>query len=123
MMLKIKYSNSDKYIDISGYTEYGHIVTLYYETTEENLSGFMIYDDDGNIIKDCSDFTHRYDVLENESNEISYSNDENVVQTEKLVRGNAVESVNPMTNEELTECVADLMYEVSLAQLGMTGGE
>lgn len=122
-MLKIKYSNSDKYIDISGYTEYGHIVTLYYETTEENLSGFMIYDDDGNIIKDCSDFTHRYDVLENESNEISYSNDENVVQTEKLVRGNAVESVNPMTNEELTECVADLMYEVSLAQLGMTGGE
>ena len=27
----------------------------------------------------------------------------------------------PLTNEELTECVADLMYEASLIQLGIGG--
>ena len=117
--LKIRFNDLDEYISIKGYIKYDHIVTLHYDSLKENLSGFKIYNDKEDLIYDCSDFIYRYDVLENENNEISYSDNPNIVQTEKYVRCTLIESVEPLNNEELTECVADLMYAVSMSQLGL----
>ncbi len=119
---KIKYSNQDTYIDIRGYMISDNLVSLSYPNADINTSGFVIYQ--GNeIIMDCSDFKYRWDILEDDSNKIYYTNDPENVQKKAFNHENMVEDIDPLSNEELTECVADLMYEMSLAQLGMTGGE
>lgn len=119
---KIKYNDQDTYIDIKGYMISSNLVSLTYPNAEVNTSGFIIYQDD-EIIADCSEFKYRWDVLEDNPDKIYYTNSADNVQEKAFSHENIVEDIDPMTNEELTECVADLMYEVSLAQLGMTGGE
>lgn len=119
---KIKYNNQDTYIEIIGCMISGDLVSLSYPNADINTSGFVIYQ--GNeIIMDCSDFKYRWDILEDDSNKIYYTNDPENVQKKAFNHENMVEDIDPLSNEELTECVADLMYEMSLAQLGMTGGE
>lgn len=51
---------------------------------------------------------------------IYYTNDPNYLQTEPWPDLSDIpEQAEPLTNEELTEAVADLMYDVSAAQLGL----
>lgn len=119
---KIRYNGQDTYIDIRGYMISNDLISLTYPNVETNTSGFIIYQDD-EIIADCSEFKYRWDVLENNPNQIYYTNDPDNVQEKAFNHENMVEDIDPLNNEELTECVADLMYEMSLAQLGMTGGE
>lgn len=119
---KIKYNDQDTYIDIRGCMISNDLVSLSYPNAEASTSGFIIYQDD-KMIADCSDFRYRWDVLENNPNRIYYTNNADNVQEKAFNHENMVEEINPLSNEELTECVADLMYEISLAQLGMTGGE
>lgn len=121
-LYKIRYNDQDVYIDIRGYMISNDLVSLSYPNVEANISGFIIYQDD-EIIADCSEFKYRWDVLENNPNQIYYTNDPDNVQEKAFNHENMVEDIDPLNNEELTECVADLMYEMSLAQLGMTGGE
>ena len=117
---KIKYNDSETTIDLNGYGLQDHIVSLYYPNAEENLGGFILYAPDGNVLKDCSEFKYRYDILEDNPDAIYYTDLEELVQTEKWNVGDSdtVEE-EPLTNEELTACVADLMYETSLIQLGL----
>lgn len=120
---RIKYNDSDNLIELSGLGEQEHIVVLYYPTVSVNLNGFIIYNPDGTIYKDCSEYKYRYDILEDKLNVIYYTDLEDMVQTEKwhLSNSDYVMEEEPLTNAELTECVADLMYETSLMQLGMEG--
>ncbi|MDE7252115.1 MAG: hypothetical protein K2O32_04155 [Acetatifactor sp.] len=121
---KVKYNNSKGLIELDGYGIQGNIVSLFYPNIQENISGFVIYDPDGNVYKDCSEYKYRYDVLEDNPNAIYYTDLENMVQTEKWNYGNddQVEiDVEPLTNEEVTACIATLMYETSLMKLGMEG--
>ena len=119
---KVQYNNSEELIELDGYGIQGNVVSLFYPNIQENLSGFAIYDPEGNVLKVCSEFKYRYDVLEDNPNAIYYTNLEEMVQTEKwnISDSDQVEA-EPLTNEELTECVADLLYETSLMQLGMEG--
>lgn len=121
---KVKYNGNNELIVLNGYGIQEHIITLYYSDVTENLDGFILYDSEGNVFKDCSDYKYRYDILENDPKSILYTDLEGFVQTEKL-NNNYSNIVNeePLTNQELTECLADLMYEMSLTQLGITGGE
>ncbi len=119
---KVKYNNANDFVNLDGYGIQDHIISLYYPNITENLSGFVLYNPDGTILKDCSEYRYRYDVLEDNPNAIYYTDLEDIVQTEKW-QYNSDEQIEeePLTNAELTECVADLMYETSLMQLGMEG--
>lgn len=119
---KVKYNDQDKFIDINGHIISGNLIALSYPNVEADTSGFIIYQGDETIM-DCSDFKYRWDVLEDNPNKIYYTNTEGYVQEKAFNHENMIEDVDPLNNEELTECVADLMYEMSLTQLGMTGGE
>ena len=116
-----KYNDSEEFIALNGYGFQSNIVTLYYQNATENLNGFIIYDPDENILKDCSEYRYRYDVLEDNPNVVYYTDLEDMVQTEKWQYSSDEQMEEPLTNAELTECVADLMYETSLMQLGMEG--
>ena len=117
---KLKYHGDDTLIELNGYGIQEHIIALHYPNVAENLDGFIIYNPDDTILKDCSNYKYRYDILENDSKSIYYTDLSDMVQSEKWNRDyNDTIDEEPLTNEELTECVADLMYEASLIQLGI----
>lgn len=119
MNTKIVYADGQK-LGIDGYSIGINLVSIHAENQTENLSGFIICDEAGNTIQDCSDFIYRWDVVDQKENVIYYTNDPNYRQTEPWPDlSNIPEQAEPLTNEELTEAVADLMYEVSAAQLGL----
>lgn len=81
-MYKIKFLNQDEYIDLKGFMMVkNNRIALFYSNVEENLSGFIIYDQNNNICMDCSDYIYRWDVLENNSDKIYYTNDPDNIQT------------------------------------------
>lgn len=109
-----------KAFGILGYVISEKRVRLHYSEPSENLSGFIICDEAGNTIQNCSDFIYRWDVVDQKENVIYYTNDPNYRQTEPWPDLSDIpEQAEPLTNEELTEAVADLMYDVSAAQLGL----
>lgn len=116
---KLKYNNEEIDRDLCGYMISTDIVGLSYPGATENLSGFVIYDSDGRIAADCSDYHFRWDVLEDNPDRIYYTNSSNNIQTRKFDPENQIEEVEPLTNEELTEAIADLICEVSLMQLNI----
>lgn len=116
--MKIKYNDHEEYINIDGYGISNNIACLSGKNLEENTSGYIIYNEQGEVVADCSEYKYRWDVLENDPGRIFYTNIEGYVQTEPLSKDDSV-IAEPLNNEALTECVADLMYEVSLMQLGM----
>lgn len=106
--------------DLIGYSISEKVVSLRGQGLVEHDKGFIIYDGNGEKVKDCLDFVHRWDVVDQRKNEICYTNDPDYRQTEPFPNlSNVREQVEPLSNEELTEAVADLMYEVSIAQLGL----
>lgn len=115
--LKVIFNDSDEAVEIRGYSIIEKLVSIRYNNPEENLSGFSIYEGE-ELVFDGSDFTYRWDVVDQKPNEIYYTNDPDYRQTEPwLDLSNVQEQVEQLSNEELTEAVADLMYEVSMMQL------
>ncbi|MCM1112863.1 MAG: hypothetical protein NC399_06370 [Muribaculum sp.] len=117
---KAKYNNSDGLIELNGVGIQDHIVSLYGPDIAVNLSGFVLYAPDGTVFRDCSGFRYRYDILEDNPDAVHYTDQADMVQTEKW-NVSSIDQVEeePLTNEELTECVAELMYETSLMRLGI----
>lgn len=115
----VKFNNEETLIALEAYATSGSIVGLVYPNVKENLSGFIICDQDEEVIADCSDFKYRWDVLDDDPGRIYYSNSAENMQTKKFSTEDYVEEAEPLSNEELTEAVADLMYEISVAQLGL----
>lgn len=96
-------------------------VCLYAEAIEENLSGFQVYERDY-LIFDGSDYIHRWDVVEQRPGEIWYtSNPDNKQEEPFPIYSGEVEEeqVEPLTNDELTECVAELMCQIDMMKLGL----
>ena len=121
-MFNLKYNNQDKPVEIEGYTCSTALISIMGQNLEENTSGFKIFNMQGEVLENCSEYKYRWDVLEDNPNKIFYTNIESYIQAELLPNDNSA-VVEPLNNEALTECVADLMYELSLVQLGMMGGE
>lgn len=115
---KVVFTNSEV-VEIYGYSITENLVSLRYSKPVENTSGFSVYMGDG-LVFDGSNFTYRWDVVDQKENEIYYTNDPDYRQMEPWPdMSNVPEQAEPLTNEELTEAVADLMYEVSAAKLGL----
>lgn len=128
--MRLKFNDSEEAYEISSYRIMNqNLVILKGENLPQGkTSGFKLLRDDGMVDVDCSDFTTKYNVLTNFENVLMYSNNENIVETEDNPacqyctsprQEDIREDVDPLTNEELTACVAELMYESSLRQLGL----
>lgn len=117
---KVVFADTDKAVEIYGYSITKNLVSLHYDNPIENLSGFSIYEGE-NLVFDASDFVYRWDVVDQKPNEIYYTNDPDYKQTEPFpdLSNVVLEQAEPLSNEELTEVVADMMYEVSLNKLGL----
>lgn len=124
--MKLKFNNKNIFYTLDSYGWQPHIVTIKSsEITEVNLSGFNIYlDDEETIIEHYEEYKHFYSTHTPLDYCMSYTDIEGNEETESQVidmsgLSEAVEIVVPLSNQELTECVAELMYETSLMQLGM----
>lgn len=116
---KVIFADTDEEIEVSGYSVSEKLVSICCDNPRENLSGFSIYEGE-RLIFDASGFIYRWDVVDQKENVIYYTNDPNYRQTEPWPDLSDIpEQAEPLTNEELTEAVADLMYEISAAQLGL----
>lgn len=96
-MIYIKYKNKNEAIRLLSCSIGEKMVFVSHPNQEENLNGFILYDDDGNTVKDCSDFVYRWDVLENDQNKIYYTNDPNYKQKIKF---SDMKFEEPKTSEE-----------------------
>lgn len=118
--MKVKFNNSENFIILNGLAVGRNKVTLAGDGIGENLSGFVLYnDDETTVVRDCSDFVYRWDIYNENTEQITFTNSETDRQSEQVETEMPKEIVDPLSNEELTETVADLMYEVSVAQLGL----
>lgn len=120
------FNDSEEIYSISKYRETADFVMVEGKGLPDNTSGFRLYQGK-NLISDFSDYTRKYNVLTQAEGVLFLTNREEVEteenRVEKYLRVPAAEDihedVDPLTNEELTECVADLMYEVSVGRLGL----
>lgn len=128
--MQIKFNDSDKIYNITSFRQIGGnlIIMKGNNLPAENTSGFKRVQDDGTELKDYSEFTTKYNVLTPAEGMIMLSNSEEHIETEENPASqysytpsdeDIQEDVDPLNNEELTECVADLMYEVSMMSLGL----
>lgn len=128
----IKYKNGEIRF-LEGYSISHNIITLHYDQNGSipitSDKGFQIYDANDNLIIDGTDYIYRWDTL-NEKNPtqpftVAYATHSNFKQKYPYMTQDEAEQeaknipVEPLTNEELTSTIAELLYETSLMQLGM----
>ncbi len=118
--MKVKFNDSEEFIILQGWVIGKNEVTMIADGIGENLSGFVLYgDDETTVVRDCSDHVYRWDIYTEKKGQITFTNSETDRQMKPTKMEVQKEIVDPLSNEELTEIVADLMYEVSAAQLGL----
>lgn len=113
-----------KHIPIRGYniaySGPGIIVAVSCDNPEDVSGGFLIYSDK-TLIFDGTKCIYRWDVLDHKPNIIYYTNDPKCKQEKPFptIPTEVEEQVDSLTNEELTNCVADLMYQIDKMKLGL----
>ena len=94
-----------------------HVITLKGDDLEFNSSGFILYEDDGvTVHKNCRRFIYKYNKYTNYDNGFMVTDIPDASETDP---GKEVEIVDPLSNDELTEVVADLMFQVDCLTLGL----
>ena len=128
--MKLKFNDMDELYEVTSYRIINqNLVVLKGENLPQGKTcGFKLLRDDGSVDTDCSGYTVKFNVLTELENILMYSINESIVETKDNPAyrycstpnpEDIHEDVDPLTNEELTECVAELMYESSLRQLGL----
>ncbi|MDE6602242.1 MAG: hypothetical protein K2K90_08785 [Lachnospiraceae bacterium] len=131
-MNKIIYNDGEQG-NINGYSLSENIIKITYDTSAckpvTNNSGFKIYDRENREIIDASAYIYRWDILNAENTTqpwtVAYTNCPDFKQKfpyptqEEMDQASETIPDDPLTNEELTEAVADLMCEISLMQLNI----
>lgn len=119
--MKVKFNSSEIFTSIHRCQIAPNFVKLVAEDLVWDLSGFVMYEDDEEtIIRDCSDYNYQWNIYTDIPNGVVLTNSE--TEKEKEPDPNApkpMELLDPLTNEELTECVADLMTEVDMIKMGI----
>ena len=121
--MKVKFNDSDNFIKLDSYVLYQDKVDMQGQGITENLSGFILYEDDEEtIVRDCSEYKHKWNIYTERENGIVLTESETDRERKpNLDAEKPVEIVDVPNNEELAECIADLMYELSASELGLQG--
>lgn len=121
--MKVKFNDSDNFMKLDSYVLYQDKVDMQGQGITENLSGFILYEDDEEtIIRDCSEYKHKWNIYTERENGIVLTESETDRERKpNLDAEKPVEIVDVPNNEELAECIADLMYELSASELGIQG--
>ncbi len=124
----IKFNDQEECYEISVCRQIGNFIMVRGENLPtDNASGFKLFQGK-KMIEDFSGYKKKYNVLTKAQDVIFLTDREDSAETEndrvdKYMYVPATEDIHedidPLTNEELTECVADLMYEMSAATLGI----
>lgn len=124
--MTIKFNDHEQIYEITSIRRRHGIVVIKGEgLPENNTSGFRLIDGDA-VVEDYSEYRTKYNVITQKEGVMALSKGmvetkENSAETllytpqEKEI----AEDVEPLSAEELTEAVADIMYEISAAQLGL----
>lgn len=124
--MTIKFNDHERIYEITSIRHKHGIVVIKGEgLPEKNTSGFRLIDGDA-VVEDYSEYRTKYNVITQKEGVMALSKGmvetkENSAETllytpqEKEI----AEDVEPLSAEELTEAVADIMYEISAAQLGL----
>lgn len=124
--MRIQFNDHDQIYIITSLRHRGDIVILKgKDIPVENTSGFKMLDSDC-VVEDFSEYKTKYNVITQAEGVLMLST--GVVETEDNPAGvyaytpkqeEIVEDVEPLSNEELTECVADLLEDVCMIRLGL----
>lgn len=124
--MTIRFNDHEQVYEITSIRHKHGIVVLKGEgLPEENTSGFRLIDGNA-VVEDYSEYRTKYNVITQKAGVMALS--KGMVETKENSAATLlytpqekeiVEDVEPLSNEELTEAVAELMYEVSTAQLGL----
>lgn len=119
--MKLLFNDSINFIQLDSYIIYPNRIYVSGNGITENFSGFMIYDDEEkNIIYDGMNYIYKWNIYTEYENGIIFTSSEIDREQEPIISTEEpIEIMDPLSNEELTECVADLMYEQSLTKLGL----
>lgn len=124
----IKFNNSEDTYEITAYRKTRNFIMIKGKGLPDgNTSGFKIFNGAA-LTGDFPEYTKKYNVLTQTQEAAFFTSENGDIETEdnrvdkylyEPAQEDIHEDVDPLTNEELTECVADLMYEVSMSQLGL----
>lgn len=119
--MKVKFNSSNNFILVRTYMITENIIHLLDDNLVWDLSGFVLYEDDEKtIIKDCSDFIYQWNVYTEYQKGVTLTNSKTEREGEPDPNEpSPVEDLDPLSNEELTSCVGDLMFEMSLMKMGL----
>ena len=120
-VVKAKFKNEERYHAVGAFAACGDVVTIKGDTITENLSGFILYEDDEKtVIRDYSAYVYKWNIYTDYTNGIALTKSETNREREPIpCTTPPQEIIDPLTNEELTSTIAELLYETSLMQLGM----
>lgn len=83
--------------------------------------GFRILRDDDTVLKDCENFIYKWNIYTDYEDGIVLTSSKTDRERKPVENADEpVEVVDPLNNDDLTECVADLMYELSCNELGLS---
>lgn len=124
--MKLKFKDQESFIKLTSYTIYNQtsvvfIASDYDLKSDPNIfSGFQLYEDDEEtLVRDYSDYKYQWNIHQECEDGIYLTSNENYHDEESDPNPKHVEHVSSLSNEELTEAVGDLMYEVSCMRLGL----
>jgi hypothetical protein len=90
------------------------------EVETREYPGFKICRENGAVVKDGALFVYKWNIFTEFDDGIVLTSSKIDRETEPIPDAEAPQDVvDPLNNDDLTECVADLMYEVSCNELGI----
>lgn len=117
----VKFNDEDIFRRVISYGINPFLINLFGPEIIEDFSGFKLYKDDKETVeKDCSEYIYKWNIYtEYPDGGCIYTNDQNLKEPDpKTVV--MEETVDPLNDSQLTEVVADLMYEVDMIKLGIS---
>lgn len=118
--MKVKFNNSDAFVQLTSYGIRQHLVQLFAPNLVWDLGGFMIYEDDEKtVVFDGTDYIYQWNVITEWENGVALTDSKTWRETPPDPNDVPIEVVDPLSIDELTDLVGELMFELSLIQLGL----
>lgn len=118
--MKVKFNSSETFIPLLGYGIQPHLVHLFAPNLVWDLDGFILYEDDEEtVVLDGSNYIYQWNVITERENGVILTDSETWRETPPDPNAVSVEVVDPLSVDELTDLVGDLMFELSAIKLGL----